>query len=734
MDKKLSYDSLSSLYANFGELYTSYREAYDSIQDVGSDRITGNDDRTENIEASNKAAVESLVSVVKEYQVHVDHARRRLAKMRADYEYYKNERDRVLREAKESGSSLKDLFKNAFGTAEINKFKRMDAEINFLEGFLADYDKLTDMVNSPNALDSMFSLEMDELMEKMSGDVAEVVANTVISRVKVEDLGDSKSVTISYDGFEFKPVIIPNDEFTMDKVEQIRNAVICKATLDKEKEMKVVLDVNGKEIETTLSQMGANLVEELAHEVTQEEVQEIETPEVEEVTEEMEAPEETVEVETEELTAEEKYANDGYGQNAFGEYFNPNIDEFDPEYNPNMDPLYATQTVETPVEEVVEEITEEVETPEETIEEEVPVVEEAPVAEEMENAEIVPPVVETEEELTAPVQQEGLYSEKTYQVMKARQAFKDGANKVMTTALIAGAGLFGLATAGLGTMPLAAVASVVAVGAAGAKVYEELRFKVRRACTKWKLKRLAKKVGCTLRCEDGKASFYSEELGRDITSNDIEELQASSLDEINVQEKLDKIFKNNHRGVANPTNGIQADYYGFQKVTVDNLEAAFEEFGGVKKEDEVGLWDKIMFGVENSLVEHDEEEPVVGEEVPAQEEQQMIEAEVLTQEEVEQELGNEAEEMEAPVETQEESAPVVEAETVEAPEEVQEAEMENGTSLEDDAVEFMMQNSSVAEQIVQEAPTVEAEALSPEEMQALLDAVDGNDLGSGPRM
>ena len=144
MDKKVSYDSLSSLYANFGELYQSYRSAFDSIQDIGSDHITGNDERTELINASNQATVESLRDVVREYQVQVDHARRRLSKMRAEYEYYKNERDRALREARENGTSLKDLFKNTVGLAEINRFKRRDAEINFLEGFLSDYDKLTE--------------------------------------------------------------------------------------------------------------------------------------------------------------------------------------------------------------------------------------------------------------------------------------------------------------------------------------------------------------------------------------------------------------------------------------------------------------------------------------------------------------------------------------------------------------------------------------------------------------
>lgn len=727
MDKKLSYDSLSSLYANFGELYESYRSAYDSLQDVGSDRITGNDERTEQINTSNQAAVESLSNVVKEYQVHVDHARRRLSKMRAEYEYYKNERDRALSEARENGTSLKDLFKNAFGTAEINRFKRMDAEINFLESFLSDYDKLTDMVNSTDALDSMFNLEMDELVEKMSSEVAEVVANTVVSRVKVEDLGDSKSVTISYDGFEFKPVIIPNDEFTMEKVEQIRNAVICKATLDKEKEMKVVLDVNGKEIETTLSQMGVNLVEELAHKVTQEEV-----------TEEVSAPE----VETEELTAEQKYENDGYSKNAFDEYFNPNIDEFDPEYNPELDPLYAapvaeeteTQEVAPEAEEIVpEEVTPEAEevTPEEVAPEQSDI---APIGGGNNDA---PEEVEEQN-----ISNEAVYSEKTYQVMSDRESFKNISNKVTMLSSIAAAGLFGLAvTTGIGAMPLTAAAVGIAVGSQVIQAIEELRFKARRAAVKHKLKKLAKKANCVLRCEDGKAWFHSIELDRPVTSEDLEEIQATTLDEVNIQEKLDKIFKNKHRGVANPSTSFEYDYVGFQKVTVDNLEAAFEEFGGVKKEDEIGLWDKIMNGVENSMEEY-EEEPTLGEEVPEAEEQQMLEAESVSAEEMAAELEEnevapevKTEEVAPEVQT-EEVAPEVQTEEVapeveEVVEEVQEQQVEEtqevapeGAELEDEAIAFMMDNSSVAEQIGRESNSYDPASLSPEEIQDMLEATE----------
>lgn len=36
----------------------------------------------------------------------------------------------------------------------------------------------------------------------------------------------------------------------------------------------------------------------------------------------------------------EKYKNDGYGQNAFGEYFNPNTDDWDNNYDPHKDSLY----------------------------------------------------------------------------------------------------------------------------------------------------------------------------------------------------------------------------------------------------------------------------------------------------------------------------------------------------------------------------------------------------------
>ena len=793
MDKKLSYDSLSSLYANFGELYKLYGTVYDSIQDVGSDRITGNDERTERINASNQAEIVKFSNEVKEYQVHVDHARRRLSKMKAEYEYYKNERDRALREAREAGTSLKDLFKNAFGTAEINRFKRMDAEINFLESFLSDYDKLTDMVNSPNAVD--LAANMYKLMDKMNGEVVEVVSNTVVSRVKVEDLGDKKRVVISYDGFEFKPIEIPNDEFTMEKVEQIRNAVICKATLDKEKEMKVVLDVNGKEIETTLSQMGANLVEELAHKVTQEEVKDVEVAqevEMETPVVEIETPEvETPEVEAEELTAEQKYENDGYGKNAFGEYFNPNIDEYDPEYNPELDPLYAT-----PVQEEVEaeELTAEqkyendgygknafgeyfnpnIDEYDPEYNPELDPLYATPVQEE-----VVPEEVTPESPEVSPEQNEGnqgtgdnndtpeeteeqdldngtqgtgqaaeepaeertekksnnqrLYSDKTYQVMEARECFKKVLNKGTMLNSIAAAGLFGLAvTTGIGTMPLAAGATAIAVGSQVIQALDELIYKARRASVKYTLRKLAKKVNCTFRCEDGKAYFYSDVLERSVTKDDLEELQASNENNINIQEKLDTIFDNDLRGVTWP-------YKGFQRVEVDNLEAAFEEFGGVKKEDEIGLWTKIKYGVKKSVSDA---------EVP-QEEEKMAEATSVSAEEVAAELeGTPVQEtaQEATQEEVEETQKVVQEQTQEqteevaqvqegaeaaSQEEVEEAQemTQEGATLDDEAVQYMVENSSVAEQIGNEASVLEAESVSQEEIQEMLDAEPSRGIG-----
>lgn len=47
----------------------------------------------------------------------------------------------------------------------------------------------------------------------------------------------------------------------------------------------------------------------------------------------------------------EAYSNDGFGQNANGEYYNPSIDEYDPDYNPTEDEsyrnLFANETNET---------------------------------------------------------------------------------------------------------------------------------------------------------------------------------------------------------------------------------------------------------------------------------------------------------------------------------------------------------------------------------------------------
>lgn len=47
-----------------------------------------------------------------------------------------------------------------------------------------------------------------------------------------------------------------------------------------------------------------------------------------------------------------------------------------------------------------------------------------------------------------------------------------------------------------------------------------------------------------------------------------------------IQEELDKMFFNKDRGLTNARTIRQLDYRGFSQVTIDNLSAAFEEYGG----------------------------------------------------------------------------------------------------------------------------------------------------------
>ena len=124
--------------------------------------------------------------------------------------------------------------------------------------------------------------------------------------------------------------------------------------------------------------------------------------------------------------------------------------------------------------------------------------------------------------------------------------------------------------------------------------------------TKVSLNRIAKYNNAKLFDIDGKL-VYLDKDGR--------ELDPQTLADI--QEDLDKKFFNKDRGLTNPTTIRQLNYKGFAKVKVDNLNAAFEEFGGYipkpVKEDTVD--DEI----ENTTVLPEAEpQSIVRDTVPAQ--------------------------------------------------------------------------------------------------------------------
>ena len=170
-------------------------------------------------------------------------------------------------------------------------------------------------------------------------------------------------------------------------------------------------------------------------------------------------------------------------------------------------------------------------------------------------------IVNNPESLATPVQQPK-FSDKTYQVMKVKQARTKDVNRKFVAGLIAGGALF---VAGF-TPAALLVGGLVTINKAE-DMYQNVADIVRREVVEYKLDRLATK--------------HNGELIVDHTTGEIRfDLPEDQLPL--VQEKLDKMFRNSERGVSTPTTIREMQYAGFSRVTVDNLGAAFEEYGGVR--------------------------------------------------------------------------------------------------------------------------------------------------------
>ena len=235
----------------------------------------------------------------------------------------------------------------------------------------------------------------------------------------------------------------------------------------------------------------------------------------------------------------------------------------------------------TPEEVVVEEVVAEEVTPEEVVVEEVAAEEVTPVEAVVEEEMDETPVLTEEEIVSVETPHVPTKAEKMAKVLKSRET-KFG--KTRDIAILAGAGLFGASLFGAATLPLAAVAAGVSVMASGLDIMQQLRVFVGRKSTYRKLNKLAAKFDATVKYDfdTNKVRFVAvDDLKNEhvIDRHDLSTIEATYG--VDVQEELDRIFKNKVRSVSNPRTIKELDYKDFPKVSVDNLEAAYDEFGGL---------------------------------------------------------------------------------------------------------------------------------------------------------
>ena len=324
-------------------------------------------------------------------------------------------------------------------------------------------------------------------------------------------------------------------------------------------------------------------------------IEEVEPELAEEVPAEEITPEEVVAeaVVTEEVTPEEVVVEEVVAEEVTPEEVVEEVvaEEVAPEE------VVAEEVVaeEVAPEEVVEEVVAEEVTPEEVVEEVVAeeVTPEEVVVEEVTPEEVTPVEVAAEEEMdeTPVLTEEEIVSvetphvptkaEKMAKVLKSRET-KFG--KTRDIAILAGAGLFGASLFGAATLPLAAVAAGVSVMASGLDIMQQLRVFVGRKSTYRKLNKLAAKFDATVKYDfdTNKVRFVAvDDLKNEhvIDRHDLSTIEATYG--VDVQEELDRIFKNKVRSVSNPRTIKELDYKDFPKVSVDNLEAAYDEFGGL---------------------------------------------------------------------------------------------------------------------------------------------------------
>lgn len=247
-----------------------------------------------------------------------------------------------------------------------------------------------------------------------------------------------------------------------------------------------------------------------------------------------------------------------------------------------------------------------------------------------------------------------VHSAKAESMRKIIDSKKAKYDKRATLAVLAAAGLGGATLiAGL-PVALPLIAAGVAVVSVGGHLQVNLKEFAGRKANEFALSSMALIAGCELEYVDGKLRFCGKN-GEALTQQQAQKLQR----------KLDRKYKNKYRGVNNPQFIEEFQYKGFDKVTIDNLNAAYDEFGGIKLEEIEDLMNTVN-EVEVDLGVHQEEQVVT-------QEQEQTQEEILTAAEVE---VNAMERQEVPANTSVitriingEDVQVVQGEVVEEPQE-----------------------------------------------------------------
>lgn len=256
------------------------------------------------------------------------------------------------------------------------------------------------------------------------------------------------------------------------------------------------------------------------------------------------------------------------------------------------EPTVEEPTVETPV---VEEPTVEepaVETP--TVEEstpEKPAVEE-PGIDEKDIPEVDPVQQTREEQETHHVGD--MENDVVYKVVSARNARRGKYNVAKTVLATAAIGLgFAGIPLGFGLAP-AAIAGGAYVATAVVEALGDGLTKLRYNATRRKLKKIARKCGVQYEenYENGTAHFVlvdDETKERDvITSSNTN--GKSDMYNAQLTEELNRVFNKNRGKGENATTFAEITNRNLEPVTLDNVEAAFQEFGGIQTRKELNAY------------------------------------------------------------------------------------------------------------------------------------------------